>query len=126
MVKTSKDLAALLKVGDNCASSVATFATKYAGRDIEFDGSITALLPHGSYKTRYDIGIGAGDKGDNTAFGPTFQFQNVNTTSDLHYVGAVPDNIGVGTKLHIVAEVGEYEGDNTCLFQLTPVSTKVR
>lgn len=55
--KNSKDLAALLKVQDYCAPSVEAFATKYAGRKIEFDGSITALSPHGSYETRFDIGV---------------------------------------------------------------------
>jgi len=125
-VKTSKDLAALLQVRDNCAQSVKAFATKYAGRDIEFDGSVSAQTPHADpYDTREDILIGPGDKGANSAFGPNFQFQNV-SISDLHLTGSdTPDSLKVGERLHIVAEVGTYSS-TTCLFQLTPISTQVK
>jgi hypothetical protein len=124
--KNRKDLAALLKVGDYCDPTVKTFATKYAGREIEFDGSISALNRHGSYKTRYDIGIAPGDKGANSSAGPFFQFQNVNTTTDLHLTGAnLPDSLKVGDKLHVVAQVDAYNSAN-CLFYLTPVSTQIR
>lgn len=124
-VSTSKDLDALLKVGDSCDPTVKTFAEKYAGQAIEFDGSIAALNKHGSYDTRYDIGISAGDKGASSTVGPSFQFQDVNTTTDLRYKGSVPNSIGTGSKLHLVAQVGDYNS-TSCLFQLTPVSTQVR
>jgi len=119
--KNNADLAALLKVGDNCASSVQTFATKYAGREIEFDGKVARYDPHADqYDIRHDILIGAGPKGT-TAFGPSFQFQN-ESDSDLHLSGA--KTIKVSDNLHIVAEVGDYNSQ-TCNFQLIPVSTKV-
>lgn len=124
-VRTSKDLAALVKVGSYCDPTVKTFAEKYAGQEIEFDGSIVALNKHGSYNTRYDIGIAPGDKGASSTDGPFFQFQDVNTITDLHYKGSVPDSIGIGSKLHLVAQVGDYNS-KSCLFQLTPVSTRVR
>ena len=118
--KTSKDLAALLKVGDNCDPTVKTFATKYAGTEIEFDGSISALSRHTSYKTRYGIGIAPGDKGANSSVGPFFQFQNVNTTTDLHLTGAnIPDSLQVGDKLHVVAQVDGYNS-TSCIFTSRP------
>jgi hypothetical protein len=49
----------------------------------------------------------------------------VNTISDLRYTGNVPDTIGVGTNLHITAQIDEYE-PNSCLFLLEPVETAFR
>ena len=49
----SKELAALLKVGDYCDQSIASFASKYADRTIEFDGSIAHMMYHGDYHTRW-------------------------------------------------------------------------
>lgn len=119
------ELAALL-AGSDCDESIAQFAAKYRGRNIEFDGNIAAMANHGSYDTRYDILIQAGDYNGATHLGPSFQFRNVNTTSDLRYTGEVPDTIGRGTNLHVVVKVGEYEGPRTCLFLIKPVSTAVR
>ena len=124
--QNSPAFAALLKVKNGCDAEVSAFATKYAGQDVEFDGSVSAMGPHGQYRTRYDILIGPGDLGGNTALGPNFQFRNVNTTADLHFTGEVEESIGVGTKLHIVATVGDYTGDNSCLLLLKPVSTQFR
>lgn len=123
-VENNPELAALL-AGSDCEDSIAQFAAKYRGRTIEFDGNIAAMAKHGNHDTRYDILVVAGDYGA-TNRGPNFQFRDVNTTSDLHYTGDVPDTIGQGTNLHVVAEVGDYEGPRTCLFVLRPVSTAVR
>lgn len=119
------ELASLLEVGDNCDPSVGLFASKYNGRVISFDGSIEALNLHGNYKTRYDLLIGSGDYSTTTAKGPAFQFTDVNTVSDLHYVGDVPDAIGVGTNVTVAATVGDYS-PISCLFQLKPVRTAIR
>lgn len=123
-VKNNRDLEALLKKGDNCDDSMKTFADKYQDRTIQFDGAIAAISPHGNTKTRYDILVvpGAGDK----PVGPTFQYVDVNTTSDLGWAGTdVPDSVGVGTKLRLTATVSVYAAD-TCLFHLNPVETAVR
>lgn len=123
--ENSADLAALL-VGPSDGPSVEQFAREYAGRLIEFDGSIGAMTPHGDASTRYDILLVFGDYSDTQSFGgPSFQFRDVNTTSDLHYVGDIPDTIGVGTNVHVVAEVGAFDPATT-LFQLTPVTTQFR
>ncbi len=109
-MKTSKDLATLRKVGDNRASSVEPFATEYAGREIEFDGNVAAQAPHADPNDlRHDILIGPGDKGAISAFGPSFQYQNV-SDRDLHLTGS--DSLKVGDKLHDVAEVGYYNTDS--------------
>lgn len=120
----NQDLAKLLRLTDYSDPSIAVFAEKYAGRTIEFDGNISAMGPHGTAKTRYDIMINAGDFDENKSRGPNFQFRDVNTTSDLHYTGEdIPDSIGVGTNLHIVAKVGTFKDP---LFQIKPVATSFR
>lgn len=124
-VETSEELAQLLS-GPSDGASVAAFAEAHAGDLIEFDGSIAAMAPHGSYATRYDLLIAVGDYSETESFGgPNFQFRNVNITFDLQLTGDVPDTIGVGDNVHIVARVVEYESD-TLLFLLEPVETSVR
>ncbi|WP_200210906.1 DUF4839 domain-containing protein [Micromonospora coerulea] len=123
-VENSKDLAALLAVRDYCDETIGTFAAKYEGRTIEFDGSIASMLNHGDYKTRYDILVSPG-KGPKSVVGPAFKFEDVNVL-DLHLTGAnIPDSVGTGDLLHVVARVGEYNPDQ-CLFFLEPVATKIR
>ncbi|MHA3700898.1 DUF4839 domain-containing protein [Jatrophihabitans sp. YIM 134969] len=124
-VANSPDLAALLQVGDGCDASVGAFASKYAGKQIEFDGSISSLMNHGDAKTRYDVLIAPGDEGVNSSRGPNLKFEDVNPTLDLNFEGPVPDSIVEGTKLHLVAEVGDYNSTQ-CLLFLTPVSTRAR
>ena len=50
----------------------------------------------------------------------------MSASTDLGLTGPnVPDYIGPGDNLHVVAKVVVYEGDS-CLFLLDPVSTSVR
>lgn len=124
-VGNNKELADLRKLGDNCSDKIGEFAAKYSGRTIRFDGSIGAMNQHESYRTRYDILIGFGHDGTATR-GPSFQFRNVNTTTDLHYKGTkIPDEIGPGDNLRITARVDEFIA-NQCLLLLEPVSTEFR
>lgn len=123
--ENNADLAALL-AGPQDGPTVEAFATKYGGQTIEFDGAIGAMNPHDGYTTRYDILISAGDYSETQWFGgPNFQFRDVNAMNDLNLTGSVPDSIGVGNNLHVVARVGAYEPDTT-LFLLEPVTTLVR
>ncbi|SNS31097.1 protein of unknown function [Geodermatophilus pulveris] len=125
-VENNADLAALLALSDDQAPAVGEFAARYRGRTIEFDGNIADLQPHGSYTTRYDLLIFAGDYSPTTISGPNFQFRDVNITNDLHLTGPnVPDTIGAGNNLRIVAEVGDYISEQG-LFLLDPVRTEVR
>ncbi|WEG08606.1 DUF4839 domain-containing protein [Microbacterium horticulturae] len=124
-VDNSEDLASLLS-GPADGQSVEKFAEEHAGQVIEFDGNIAAMAPHGSYTTRYDILIANGDYSEeHSNGGPNFQYRDVNVTNDLHFTGKVPDTIGIGDNVHVVARVGQYEED-TLLFLLEPVSTQVR
>ncbi|MFJ6902902.1 DUF4839 domain-containing protein [Streptomyces griseoluteus] len=118
------EFAALLK-GDSCDEANAAFATKHQGEKIAFDGSIVNMMPHGDYHTRYDLLLGPGDRGSNTAVGPAFKYDDVNMY-DLSLTGKeVPATVGTGDKFRFVAEVGEYNATQ-CLFYLHPVSTEAR
>jgi hypothetical protein len=117
--------ASLLQLGDYCDSSIGAFANDYGGRTVAFDGSILKMNNHGSYATRYDILIGADDPTASEGRGPAFQFEDVNTTLDLHYVGDVPDTIGEGTNVAVTAKVAGYNSDQ-CLLRLVPVQTAIR
>lgn len=123
--ETSPELAALLVLPDYCSPEIAAFAAAHRGETIAFPGYIGAMAPHDGATTRYDFLIGAGDFSETSALGPAFLFRDVNTTNDLHWVGAPPDSIGVGTNLSITASVGDYE-ESSCLFLLDPVSTAAR
>jgi hypothetical protein len=124
--ENNAEFAALLALKEPAAPSVGEFAAKYGGRTIEFDGAITAMGHHGDYETRYDILVGAGDFSETTWSGPNFQFNDVNITSDLRLSGLnIPDAIGIGDNLHVVARIGDYDSTKE-LFFLEPVSTEVR
>lgn len=122
-VENNADLAALL-TGPQDGPTVEAFAQQYAGQLIEFDGSIGAMNEHESYTTRYDILIVSGDYSEtHSNGGPSFQFRDVNITNDLHLTGEVPDTIGVGDNVHVIARVESFKDP---LFQLEPVQTSVR
>ncbi|WP_377454519.1 DUF4839 domain-containing protein [Rhodococcoides fascians] len=124
--ENSPELAAMLALTDYCSPDIAAFAAAHRGQTISFPGSIVAMGPHDGAKTRYDILINAGDFSETFSQpGPAFQFRDENTVSDLHFVGSVPDTIGVGTNLGVTAEVDRYV-ENQCLFLLEPVATAVR
>jgi len=124
--ENNEEFAALLASTDYCDPSMADFAAKYHGRRIEFDGSITKMQHHETYKTRYDILIGPGNGGPKTTVGPAFKYEDVNTF-DLKFNGSsVPSSVSEGDTFRFVAEVGEYKPVQGCLFFLTPVSTTVR
>ncbi|TFB62022.1 DUF4839 domain-containing protein [Cryobacterium sp. Hz7] len=125
-VENSPDLAAFLALTDNCSAANAEFATKYKDRTIAFDGNISAMQNHGSYKTRYDFLIAPGDYSETTITGPSFQFRDVDPTLDLNLTGSNgSDTIGVGDNLQITAQVDSFDS-TPCQFILEPVSTEFR
>ncbi len=116
------DLAALLALRDPSDPSVAAFASKYSGQVIEFDGCVTAMQNHGSYTTRWDVLLGAGDFDANSMRGPNFRLTDVNYY-DMNVTGG--DSVYTGLNVHIVAEVGAYNA-NTTLFELDIISMEIR
>lgn len=117
--------ASLVALGDYCDESIPVFAEKYRGQTIDFDGNVGAINNHDEYNTRYDILLGTGDYSETSQLGPAFQFRDVNLVNDLHFVGNVPDTLGVGNNLHIIAKIGEYE-PSSCLFLIEPIETSFR
>ncbi|MCW3038298.1 MAG: hypothetical protein JWM31_203 [Solirubrobacterales bacterium] len=125
-VQNNEDFAALLGITDPSVAAVGEFAAEYQGRTIAFDGNVAYMNHHGDYTTRYDILINAGNYSESSSAGPNFQFRDVNTTSDLRLTGSnVPDTIGTGDNLRIVARVVDYNSTQQLLF-LEPISTEVR
>ena len=116
------DLAALLALRDPCDPSVAAFASKYAGQTIEFDGCVIAMQNHGSYTTRWDVLLGAGDFDPNSMRGPNFRLTDV-SYYDMNVSGG--DSVYVGLNVHVVAKVGKYNA-NTSLFELDIISMEIR
>jgi hypothetical protein len=122
--QNNPEFAALL-TADRCDDANLDFATRHTGKTVAFNGSIVHMTPHGDYKTRYDILLGPGDKGPNTAVGPSFKYEDVNIF-DLKLTGKkIPTTVGPGDKFRFVAEVGEFNAVQ-CLFFLKPVSTEIR
>jgi len=102
-----------------------SFASKYAGRTIEFDGRIDYVTKYKDYDTRYDILVSAGDYDPDRQIGPSFQFENVNYYDlDLDTLN-LEAKIQVGKNVRIVAKVVKFNSDND-LFYLDPVSVTER
>lgn len=124
--KNNPEFADLLALTDTGSSTIEEFATKYDGRTLEFDGNICAMNQHGDYETRFDILICAGNFSETSSSGPNFQFRDVNITNDLQLTGPnIPDTIGVGQNLRLVAKVEGFNGAQE-LFFLEPVQTSFR
>lgn len=120
-VENSPELSALLSLKDPFDSSVAAFASKYAGQTIEFDGNIADMTRHEGYKTRFDFLVYAGNYDPNSVSGPYFQFNDCN----IYDLNTELGSVSAGTNVHIVAKVGSYNS-NTGLFQLKPVKVSGR
>lgn len=115
-IENCEELAAILANKAEIDDSYGNFASKYSRKTIEFDGRIDYLCNNGSYKTRYDVLVSAGDYDPNHQIGPAFKFENVSILD----MGA-DDDIHVGDNVHIVAEVVKYDS-STGLFFLEPIS----
>ena len=121
-VENCPDLAALLSLRDPGDPSVLTFAIKYSGQVIEFDGCVMNMQHHGNFDTRWDVLLGAGDYDENRALGPNFRLTDVNFY-DMNVSGG--DSVYAGLNVHIVAEVGDYNS-NSQLFELKIISMSIR
>lgn len=122
-VENCDNLANLL-INDS-SDTIKAFVEKYKNKTIEFDGHISAVSNHNDYKTRYDILIYAGDYVNESAKGPNFRFEDVNTNDlgidDLY----LPSFVSAGSNVHIVAEVENYN-DVSGVLKLDPISIQSR
>ena len=121
-VENCSDLAALLALRDPSDPSVSTFASKYYGQIIEFDGCVMNMQHHGDFDTRWDVLLGAGEYDENNALGPNFRLTDV-SFYDMNVSGG--DSVYAGLNVHIVAEVGDYNS-NSQLFELDIISMTIR
>ncbi len=104
-ITNNEDFKSLMATDD--ISMNETFASKYDGRTIEFDGCVVFMDNHRDYDTRFDILIDSGNyvNADTDNPGPTFSFRDVNMNNlgidDLF----VPEFLQVGKNVHVVAKV---------------------
>jgi hypothetical protein len=119
-IENCADLFTILELKNEFDQKIKDFAKEYVGQTIEFDGHIGYINNHGSYKTRYDILIGAWDYSEETFSGPNFQFSDVG----IHDLGLsdlfLPDFVTMGSNIHIIAKVVKYN-EMSGLFILDPV-----
>lgn len=124
-IDNCEELANMLSKKAEIDESYSSFASKYVGRTIEFDGRIDYVANHGNYDTRYDILVSAGDYDPDHQIGPTFKFEDV-AAYDLDLDTLFLENkIKVGKNVRIVADVEKFNSD-TGLFFLDPVSVTER
>lgn len=120
-VDNCPELASILSNKAEFDDSYYSFATKYEGRIIEFDGRTDYCANHGTYDTRFDYLVSAGDYIPDSQIGPVFKFENVGYY-DLH---TDLETVSVGLNVHIVAKVISYDA-NSGLFYLEPIAVTSR
>ena len=124
-INNCEDFANILSNKAEIDESYSSFAKKYEGRTIEFDGRVDYLVKHENYNTRYDILVSSGDYNQDNQIGPIFKFENVNAYDlDLNTL-YLESQIEVGKNVRIVAKVEQFD-NNTGLFFLDPVSVTSR
>ena len=123
--ENNSELSDILSIKDEFDPKIKAFAYKYAGEMIEFDAYTADVSKNEDYDTRFNYLIYAGDYSTTSVSGPNFQFHDVNY-GDLNLVGDnVPEILGVGINIHVIAKVGEYN-ESSGLFELEPVAVTVR
>ena len=120
-VDNCEALREILSMHASSDSAYIEFAEKYEGRNIEFDGSVDNCSPHGSYYTRFDFLLSAGDYSTDSQIGPTFKFEN-KTKVDLH---SDLSAVGTGMNVHIIAKVEYFDSEHE-IFYLNPVEVTGR
>lgn len=120
-INTCSELNDILFGNAQSYSDFASFARKYAGDTIEFNGSIDYAVNHKDYKTRFDILISSGDYDPSRQTGPTFKFENVNVIN----LSTNGDMLNVGDNVYVTAKIVKFD-ENTGIFYLEPISVRKR
>lgn len=123
-VENNEAFAEVMSIPDEYDPRIGQFFNGAVGEIIEFDGYIAYFDYHGSYSTRYDVLVYAGDSGDPMT-GPMFHFTDVSFVFDMRFDNNTPDMVGFDDEFRFTAEVLEYN-EMTGLVELSPVSTVYR
>ena len=98
-ISNCSDLVTLVNLVNPSDSFISTFANRYDGDYIKFDGCVWAKSLSSGYNTRYDVLLGTKDFDADNAYGPNFQIRQ-------HYFGST--TINVGHNVTVLARVGSY------------------
>ena len=106
-VDNKPEFSAVLNNNTDDDSSYIAFAEKYKDQTIEFDGHVDYIAHYKEYDTRWEALINSSDwNGPETVIpGPTFKIEDFNL-QDINYDGGILD---VGTNVHVVAKIIEYD-----------------
>lgn len=127
-VDDNEDLRALLQLHDDFDESISTFAKKYSGKNIEFDGCFSDVYAENKGKDypiyRYSVLIGAMDYDPDKAIGPNFHVSDLRL-DQFNWVGDQPNTIETGQNVHMMVRLGVFNSNNG-LYELTPIETRLR
>lgn len=125
-INNCTDLQAILNIKSDIDPAYADFAKKYSKNTVQFDGCITYLVNHDSYKTRYDLLLSAGNYVDeNTANpGPIFKLSDVGAF-DLCGTTEMPSYIKIGANVVVTAKVKQFN-QQAGVFELEIVKLEAR
>lgn len=124
-VKNNEEFAHIINDTTDDYDVYKKFAEKYENKKIEFDANIANMMFHEDKKTRYDFLIYGGDYSNQVSSGAPFQIRDGNV-GGLNLKGDnIPDTIGEGINIHLIAEVIEYD-DNADLLLIKPIETRIR
>lgn len=124
--ENNPEFAAVLEASNDDTALFQEFASKYAGREIAFDGVIAYMQPHADYKTRFDFLIYPGDSPEH-ASGPSFKIEDKNVVSDMKFAGPnIPEYISAGQTFRFTARIIGFSSSDSTLFMLEPIQTEWR
>lgn len=122
-IENNTDFASLMEIEDQTDSTtIKAFVDSHKGAVIKFDGCIAFMMPHGKYKTRFDVCMAGGDYAAEKVYGPLFSFEDVNY-SNMKVSGA--DTVAQGMNFTITAKIKDFSDDGNTI-DLEPVELKAR
>ena len=122
-IENNADFASLMSIEDTSDNTpIKAFIKSYKNATIKFDGCIAYMMPHGSYKTRFDVCMAGGNYSAERVYGPLFAFEDVNY-SNINVSGA--DTVSQGMNFTITAKIEGFN-DNGNYIILKPVELKAR
>lgn len=122
-IDNNADFASLMSMENSTdTAKIKSFVNSHKKATIRFDGCIAFMMPHGSYKTRFDVCMAGGNYDADKVYGPLFSFEDVNF-SDMHVSGT--DTVTQGMNFTITAKIEGFSDAGNCIV-LEPVKLKSR